>query len=145
MNNAKEPITLGADVGGKDAHMATQEHILAFRKLLQQECRREYSKKIKEFALILRVDGAVQSWGKSGVEGVAIKKKNTFATADIFMPKESWYLMCALDIRKFLAGGVKSAIQDIIDCAKFNGVPLSGEELKNDVDCAIEKFIKSLV
>ena len=51
-------VTLGADVGGKDAHIGTHEYILEFRKLLRQECQGDYGNGngIVEFALVLRID-----------------------------------------------------------------------------------------
>ena len=138
---SREPITLGADVGGKDAYSATHGHILALRKLLRQECRGPYSEIIKEFALVLRIDGSVQAWGKTGVEDVAMQKKNTFATADIFVPREVWSTNDAPNLRRFLASGVKAAVAKIATCAENRGVDVSREALERDVDTAVVKFL----
>lgn len=136
-----ESITLGADVGGKDAHTATHEHVLILRKLLRQECQGPYSQTIKQIAIVLRIDGSVQAWGKSGVETVAIQRKNTFATADIFVPREAWSTANSQELRHFLADGVKTAIERISKSAQDRGISLSHEGLQHDVGSAIDKFL----
>ncbi len=139
--DCREPITLGADVGGKDAHAATNNHILALRLLLREECRGPYSQTIKEFALVLRVDGSVQVWGKSGVEGVRMQHKNSFATADIFVPREAWSTNDAYSFRRLLASEVTSALAKIVECAQRRGIEVSRGTLERDIDTAIAKFL----
>jgi hypothetical protein len=137
---SKTVITLGADVGGKDAHEATHAHILAFRRLLSQRCAGPYSNTIKEIALVLRIDGAVQSWGKQGVEGVGLQKKNSFATADIYVPRESWASAEGGAFRSFLAVAVKEAICAVVECASGKGVDLNAADLDRDVAAAALSF-----
>lgn len=133
-------VTLGADVGGKDAHEATHAHILAFRKLLDSECKGPYSNKIKEIALVLRIDGSVQAWGKNGVEGVAIQKGGTFATADIFVSRDKWASHDVATFRNCLVSGVTAAMTAIAEYARQQGVDLLRENLERDVCRAALKF-----
>src|SRR5690242_2188452 len=83
-------ITLGADVGGRDAHAAITGDILALRRLLEQECPGPYSATFDEFALILRIDGSVQSWGRRGVDHIRLQRKLRYAKADIYVPTTAW-------------------------------------------------------
>lgn len=62
-SETRKLIALGADVGGKDAHGATHDSVLALRRLLQQKCKGPYGAAVKEFALVLRIDGCVQALG----------------------------------------------------------------------------------
>ena len=125
-------ITLGADVGGRDAYDATHAHILALRKLLNDYCTGSYSETIKQIALVLRIDGSVQTWGKQGVEHVALQKKGTLATADIYVPLDVWASGHS-DFRNFLASEVKVAIAEIAECARQQGVDLLRADLEHDV------------
>ena len=140
-SEARDAITLGADVGGKDAHAFTHEHILALRKLLQQECQGPYSRTVKEFAIILRIDGSVQSWSRSGTESVALQGRSTYATADIFVPKEAWSGVNSSSFRRFLAAEVRNALIKIAVFVQGRKVPVSIDRLTHDVDIAIEKFL----
>lgn len=136
----RAPVTLGADVGGKDAHDATHAHILAFRRLLDDACRGPYSETIKEIALVLRIDGSIQAWGKRGVEHVALQRRRTFATADIYVTRDAWASHDGQALRLVLASGVKAAICEIAECARLQSVDLLREELERDVLKATQKF-----
>lgn len=136
-----EPITLGADVGGKDAHAATHHEILELRNLLKRGCRGPYSQTIKEFALVLRIDGSVQAWGKSGIEGVKIHKTNSFATADIFVPRDVWANDGAHAFRHFLGSEVRGAIGEIVDHAQARGFDVYREAIERDVNIVIDRFV----
>lgn len=136
----RDVITLGADVGGKDANAATCEHVLELRELLNQECLGPYSNTIKEFAIVLRIDGSVQSWGQSGINNIVLQKKRGYITADIFMPKEVWSAGNVRYLRKFLGDKVKSAIIEMAERVKQSKIDLSIEELRRDIDRAINKY-----
>ncbi|MCG3190495.1 MAG: hypothetical protein LKCHEGNO_03228 [Burkholderiaceae bacterium] len=133
-------VTLGADVGGRDADDATNAHVLAFRRLLADACRGSYSETIKEVALVLRIDGSVQAWGKRGVEGVALLRKGAFATADIYVTRELWASDDLPAFRKFLGSEVQAAIAAIAERARQRGVDLLRTELERDVHVAAVEF-----
>jgi hypothetical protein len=137
----REAITLGADVGGKDADVATRDHILAFRKHLQEECQGPYSDVLKEFAIVLRIDGSVQSWGKSGVDNIRLLQKAGYATADIFVPTGVWAERDIAGLRQFLATSVRNAVLDIAQRAQDKKVNVSLESLTSDIDRAVLGFL----
>jgi hypothetical protein len=134
-------ITLGADTGGRDAGIATSDHILKLRKLLKQECKGPYSDIVKEVALVLRIDGSVQSWKKVGVDNVMLQKKRGYVTADIFVPVEAWGPNSALPFPEFLAREVQDAIVKIGIRLKQREVSFAFDELSADVSVAVEKFL----
>lgn len=134
-------VTLGADVGGKDAHLTTHDFILYLRRLLQQKCKGPYSTVIKEFAFVLRIDGSVHAWGKSGAENAALLRKNAFATVDIFVPITEWADRDAAHIRKILAEGLMDAIEAIAKFAEGKQVNIDIHALRRDVGAATREFL----
>lgn len=138
MNEANAAVTLGADVGGKDAHAATAEACMTLRQSLARECRGPYGNSIAEFALIARIDGAVQSWGRCGVDNVRIQRKSGYATADIFVPKEVW-LRGAEPFRAFLTENIQAALQAIIDRSEKAKHDVEADRLMADVRRALER------
>lgn len=133
-------ITLGADVGGKDAHEATHEHVLSLRRLLQQKCVGPYGATVKEFALVLRIDGAVQSWGKSAAENATFQRKGTFATADVFVPMSAWSGRDAARIRKALAAGVVDAIEALAELSEQKKIDIAIDRLRRDVGAVVTEY-----
>lgn len=134
-------VTLGADVGGKDAHAATHEIVLSIRHLLRQKCIGPYSATVKEFALVLRIDGSVQAWGKNGAKNVAFQRRNTFATADIFVPINEWSGRDVAHIRKFIVNGVIDAIELLAELAERKKIDIDIDSLRRDVGFAAREFL----
>lgn len=116
-------------------------HILALRQLLRTRCVGPYGGSVKEFALVLRVDGSVQAWGKSGVENLAIQRKKTYATADIFVPVGIWAGGDGGQIRRFLASEVERAMTLLVGLAKEKDKGIESQRLITDVKSAIDEFL----
>lgn len=142
-DKTKAFVTLGADIGGKDAYNVLNEHILTLRKLLAEMCNGPYGSSIKEIALALRVDGCVQAWEKCGVEGVALQGKKAYAIADVYVPRHIWSDGDSNKIREFLGAGIKSAITQIADHARSLRVDISDKDLERDVARAVLAFTSS--
>lgn len=140
MTADKAPVSLGADVGGKDAHAATSEVCMALRQALSKVCRGPYGPAFVEFALVARIDGSVQSWGKSGVDNVRLRRKSRYATADIFVPQSVW-AEGPRPLGAFLATNIAAAIQAIIDRAEGAGDSIESTRLVQDVKKATQQFV----
>jgi hypothetical protein len=140
---ASSAVTLGADVGGKDAHAATREQYLALRRALASNCAGPYGKTFDEFALILRIDGSVQSWRKRGVDNIRLQRKLRYATADIFVPAKIWKVTPPSVWRGFLAKEVETAIRAITERAKRMKDDVDESRLLADVKRAVTSFVKS--
>jgi hypothetical protein len=135
-------ITLGVDAGGIDANNATLNHYMKLRSLLAEECSRSYSDSLTEIALVLRVDGSVQSWGRNGVGNVRLQKKTGYATADIFMPSVIWKSGSAREIREFIVAGVQTAVQTIQDKAGSANLNFEYRKLSQDLQSVTATYLK---
>lgn len=140
-SNTRELVTLGADIGGTDAFVATHDLVLYLRRLLKQNCRGPYGTTVKEFALVLRIDGSIQAWGKKGAEAVRFQQKNTYVTVEIFVPTDSWSGVEEADIRKTLAAGVTDAIESVVKVAERKRIEIDGSRLRNEAGEAAKQFL----
>jgi hypothetical protein len=138
-----EPVTLGADIGGHDAFVATHDLILLLRGLLKQYCRRPYSAALQEVALVYRIDGSVQAWGKKGVETVRFYKERAYVTADIFMPADSWANLEVAKVRKNLAAGITDAVHAIVEGAVRRSIEIESARLRREVGEVTLLFLNS--
>jgi hypothetical protein len=142
MTEVKAAVSLGADVGGKDAHAATAEVCMLLRQALAERCRGPYGATFAEFALVVRIDGSVQSWGKRGVDNVRLQRKARFATADIFVPHTVWREGQA-PFSAYLATNVAVAIEAIVERAKKAGDSIDADRLNRDVRNVTSEFALS--
>ena len=141
MKDAKVPVSLGADVGGKDAHAATSEVCIDLRQALAKECCGPYGASFAEFALVVRIDGSVQSWGKRGVDNVRLQRQSKYATADIFVPQDVWVEGLG-PLRAFLATNIEAAIQAIVDRAEKSRDQIESDRLIRDVRKAMAHSVR---
>jgi hypothetical protein len=137
-------ITLGAQVGGKDASAATANHIMDFRVLLAKECNGPHGGSLSEIALILRIDGSVQSWSRSDVSNVRIQKKARYATADIFMPSAIWKSGHSWEIREFIVSGAKVAVETILEKAHKAKLSLDYQKIIQGSQRAAKAYLAEL-
>lgn len=141
MKQHKAAVSLGADVGGKDADAATAAVCMAIRRALAEECGGPYGASFAEFALVVRIDGSVQSWGNRGVDNVRLQRKARYATADIFVPQAVW-AEGRRPFAAFMATNVVAAIQAIVDRAQKDGDLIEADLLIRDVRRATEHFAR---
>jgi hypothetical protein len=132
-------VTLGADVGGRDAHDATNEPVLALRRRLQAACSTPYSEVLGKIHLLLQIDGSIQSWGKTGVDRVFIRPALGYASADIFVPSVEWHSPARF--RAFLARSIREAVDKVGERAVQRKQPLALERLAQDVESALQSFL----
>jgi hypothetical protein len=137
----KAAVTLGVDAGGKDADGITREHYMALRRLLAEECRGPYGSAFDEFSLVLRIDGSVQAWGKSGVDNIRFQKTSRYATADVFVPLHAWRDRSGSSIREFLAKEVGSAARELAARAGAEKHDVDGSRLIADVERAAQRLV----
>lgn len=132
MKTAKAAVTLGVDAGGKDAHAATAKVCMELRQKLASECRGPYGESFAEFALVVRIDGSVQSWEKTGVDNVRLQRKSKYATADIYVPRSAWDAGPG-PFRSFLASSIETAMEKIVGRAEKANDHVESERLLGDV------------
>lgn len=130
-------ITLGADVGGRDAHAATRSVVSTLRAALQAESSHAYGEKIRSVDLVLRIDGDVQAWGKEGVDNIRFQSKSQNVTADMFVPKKVWFGATEATLRTVLGEWIKVAIDEIVRRAIEKKLDLNAEQLRADVRRAL--------
>lgn len=71
---------------------------------------------------------------------MAIRSKQAYATADIYVPREAWENLDAVSLRNFLAVEIMAAVSEIVIRLARKGIHIEGDELKADVRKAVMKF-----
>jgi len=111
-------IWLSAEVGGPDASLALNEHILALRKLLRAKCKGPYSSIIEIFDFSLVINGSVLTWRSEDASKVGLQRKKTLAVVDIFFPHDQWVGCDFSTLRANLAAGVLAAVEKLPELAE---------------------------
>jgi len=136
-------FTFGVQAGGESADDVVCPHYMAFRKALEKRCNRQYGSAIAEFGPVLRIDGNISYWGKDGIDHVRVSKARRTATFDIFMSKSVWMQGDGLVIRKAIALSYQEGMRAVVDRCLKQKLDVDGKKLLEDVDAAVNEFMKS--
>jgi hypothetical protein len=136
-----DAVSIGAHIGGKDAYAVVKVPNQKLKNLIHQYCLGPYSNSLTEFGLVLRIDGALDAWGKTGVENIKLLGKKTRVQAEVYIPRSAWDGSSDIPYSKYICAVVRGAISDCVDHVEKRGVNVTRQELFSDLDKAIEEFL----
>ena len=132
-------ISLAYEAGGPDVDI--QPHIVRMRKLLETYCKGPYSDEVQGFALVLRIDGCIKTYGCEGVDRIRRRKQDKYITADICIPEKRWKRVSAAEFSRYLSSAVKSALEVCGNYLRRHKVDVDVERLLLDYGEAEAKLL----
>ena len=142
MSKMISSITVGVQMGDLQSEERVGPHITTLCKLLDQYCKGLYSKEVKEFALVLRIDGNLWHWDKEGCERLRRSFKEEYITIDIMMPKSRWQNQTATVIREYLMDHVEKALRLCVERLEKDKVKVDGAMFNEDLGKVREKYLQ---
>lgn len=142
----KEPaedaaVTVGAQMGDKRASNVVTPHFMALKRMLNRFCAKEYSREVREFAFVLRVDGEIWHWNLEGCDRMRRSKKDRYITIDVYVPRRRWDGVEDTEIRKYLAECFSEGLQRMISKLEQDKVAVDGDALLEDFAAAKTHYL----
>jgi hypothetical protein len=134
-----ETITLGAQTSGDDNR--TQIHVLRMRKILAEYCVGPYSSEVKEFALILRIGGAMNDFDFEGCDRIRRGKKDGYISVDVGFPANHWRSRSDAYIREYLAEAVETGLLCALRRLEKDRVRVDAQRLLDHFQVAKSHFL----
>lgn len=134
-------ITVGAQMGDKRASNAVTPHFMALKQSFNQFCAGPYSSEVAEFALVLRVDGDIWHWNRSGCDRMRRSIKDRYITIDIYVPKERWDGVSDIEVRRYLVATAEEALQKMLDKLRRDKAPVEEDRLMTDLAEAKKHYL----
>jgi hypothetical protein len=141
-SNTQSYISLGVQAGDEKADVIIKPFYIKLRKLLSEKCSRGYGEKFKELAFVLRIDGTIWHWEKSGCDNLRVKKSGE-ATIDIFMPIDIWTQANNSLIQQFLFEEIKKGFSLMIERLVSKGIMFEKDNLITDFESAMASFVEN--
>lgn len=132
-------VSLGVQAGDPEADAAVKPHYMDLRTRLGSRCHGNYGAGFNELGIVLRIDGRIWHWEKSGCANLRVTKKGD-VSIDIFMPKTVWHKTGSRGIRDFLAVEALNAAQMTIGRLKQKKLAFKASEFEADFASAIAEF-----
>ena len=125
-------FSLGAQVGGPDAAEATRNQEQKLRDAMNRWSG-NYTSAIKEFAFLLRIDGAIhtytQEWNILGAQKA--KRKKNWIEVEIGVPKSAWQNQSD-NYKNYLAAEVEKGLHYMVELLKQKKCDINDEALFAD-------------
>lgn len=132
-------FSVGVQAGDSDANQVVAPLYLSLRRSLSENCQRGYGEKLKEIAFVLRIDGKIWHWEKSGCENLKIKKAG-LASIDIFMPITVWQNRTPKEIMLFIKNEITIGFFLILEKLKARKIEFDEINLIRDFETAINEW-----
>jgi hypothetical protein len=133
-------ISIGEQAGGpEDGGLARLK--VSLYQLLFRHCRRTYCPTVDHFALVLRVSGSLDKFGREGIERIRRNRKQRYIGADIVVPEEAWRSRTQKQLKVYLADQVRHALRLCVLRIQNDGDELDERRLLGQVEKAIVKFL----
>jgi hypothetical protein len=130
MNLNSATITLGVQTTREDDR--TEVPVVEMRRLLAMHCQGPYSTEIREFALILRIGGAMQEFNFEGCERIRRNRKEKYITVDLGFPSTRWKASSDSSIREYISEAVETGLLCCIRHLEKNNSPIDSDRLMDD-------------
>jgi hypothetical protein len=129
-------------MGGPEVCMIADEKVLLYR-ALAEHVTSSHCSAIDEFALVLRVDGSITTYGNEGVARVRFAKARRYITADIQIPKSIWLRMPRAELRLYLVKQAKAAVTACVSRLRAAKCIVAADGLDAEIEAAIKAYLKS--
>ena len=103
-------VSIGCEGGGPETRVVCQAKV-PLAQALERTVTSSHSQAVSQYALVLRVDGSLQSYGEEGLARLRLYKSRGFVTVDIQIPEQAWKPLSAQELREYIARQVLYAVE----------------------------------
>jgi hypothetical protein len=111
--------------------------------MLAKYCTRTYCPAIDQFSLVLRVSGIFDDFGPEAIERIRRRRQARYITADIVVPVQRWKGKTERQLKKYLAGKVRSALELLVARLRKDNEEVDDAALFTDIDAGIAEFLRT--
>jgi hypothetical protein len=131
--NNKNRFSLGSQVGGPDAAIATGRQEQQLRDAMNRWSG-NYSSAVREFAFLLRVDGEIhtytEEWNIHGAQKA--KRKKDWIEVEIGVPRSCWQTDQGRGYKQYLASEVEKGLRSMIEVLEQTRLDIKSDTLLAD-------------
>jgi hypothetical protein len=134
-------LQISAQYGGRDGveHIAPMHR--ALNQLSKQHMGGDYCKSLDTLAVIFRVAASVNDFeGGEGLENLQVRRKDKYISIDLVIPEARWRDLTAVELRAYVAKGVRECIARLIEAAESIGELTNKTALAEDFETVMSAF-----
>ncbi len=133
-------ISIGAQIGGPEPCVIRDLKVNLYR-ALAKHLTSTHCEAVDEYAIVLRVDGAIDNFGEEGITRLRFAKSNRYITADVQIPASVWKPMNESETKSYLATQVRAVISMFVARLTKEKYAVAEKFLWSEFDVAITEFM----
>ena len=135
-------IEFSGQSGGSQAGKATRPyHILLNRIFYQKQDSSDYFKTLLFLSIVFRVSGKHQDFESEGAEFLQKSASRNVYTIDFTIPQERWQNKTDVELRSYIAEGVRSCFDLLKQKAIELGEVIDEDKLERDFEYGMTQFM----
>jgi hypothetical protein len=135
-----ESVSIGCEQGGPEGGFFGSEKVVLYR-LLARHVSSTHCSAIDQYALVLRVDGSLATFGDEGLARLRFARARRYITVDIQIPEHVWRPLTVCQTRSYLAEAVKAALEACTRRLRRDKLAVDDATLMREVDAAIADYL----
>lgn len=135
-------ISIGCEQGGPEGGFIAKLKVPLYQ-TLSRHVTSTHCAAIDSYALVLRVDGSLATYGEEGNARLRFARVGRYITVDIQIPERVWRPMTEAQTKLYLAAAVKAALKACTERLSRDKVAVNEVALLREVDAAIADYLSS--
>ena len=135
-------ISIGCEQGGPEGGYVAKLKVPLYQ-ALSRHVTSTHCAALDSYALVLRVDGSLATYGEEGCARLRFAKIGRYITVDIQIPERVWRPMTEGQTRSYLADAVKAALKACTGRLSRAKVAVNEAALLREVDAAIAEYLSN--
>lgn len=132
-------ITIGCQGGGPETVIIGRSKVHLYH-ALSQRVTSTHCDAVDEYGLVLRVDGAIQTFGSECITRLRFAKKQRCISIDIQIPQSVWLPLGDTELRQYLGNQVDAAIRICVARLKKDRFEVEDTKLMREVQSAVNDY-----
>jgi hypothetical protein len=134
-------ISIGCECGGPEARIVAERKAPLYQ-AISRAVSSTYCSAIDEYALVLRVDGSLATYGEEGVANIRFAKKRRVITADLQVPELAWKPLNPYELNNYLARMVLLGLQGCTARLKRDGHQVQSSLLMAEAEQGVAEYMQ---
>jgi hypothetical protein len=133
-------VSLGCEAGGPEAAGVCRLKVPLYQ-ALERHVTSSHCTTIDRYALVLRIDGSLASYGEEGIARLRLQAARRCITADIQVPQAKWQSLAQTELRAYLAQQVQAALGACVSRLSRDKHYVAEERLRAEVQAACVEYL----
>lgn len=132
-------VSIGCEGGGPETKRVCELKVPLFH-ALQRRVTATHTRLVDKYAVVLRVDGALQQYGDEGLANLRFARTQRYVAVDVQIPQSVWAPLPEAALRAYIARQTEAAVSACVARLQREG-EVDGPSLLRQIQAAVKDYL----